>query len=75
MVRPSESIFANRPKITENITIIIMGCKIAQAEPSTVCLYRTENSRQMRKPSNSRRDHISRQSMPIHPERGQIISS
>ena len=54
---------------------MIKGWRIAQAGPSTVCLYRTEMSRQIRKASSSRCDHISLQSMPIHPERGRITSS
>ena len=33
---------------------MIRGWRIAQAGPSTVCLYRTEMSRQIRKASSSR---------------------
>ena len=60
---------------TVKITIMISGWRIAQAGPSTVCLYRTEMSRQTRKRSSSRCDHISFQSMAIQPDRGRITVS
>ena len=54
---------------------MVRGWTIAQADPSAVCLYRTENSRHIRNPSNSRCDHISSQLIPTHPVRAEIMSS
>src|SRR5262249_54888773 len=46
---PSEGIFARWPKKTANTIIVKPGWMMAQAAPSTVCLYRTWMSRQTRK--------------------------
>ena len=66
---------ANRPKISVKISIVSRGWTTAQATPSTVCLYRTETSRKIRKASSSRCDHISFQLTLIQPESGRMIIS
>src|SRR4051812_25282681 len=56
---PDET-WAMRPKKMAKTIIIVAGCRMAQAAPSTVCLYRTLTSRQTKDPSNSRYNHSSR---------------
>jgi hypothetical protein len=53
-VSPSVGSLATRLKITVKTTMVSRGLTTAQATPMTVCLYRTEMSRQARMRKSSR---------------------
>src|SRR5262249_2787066 len=58
---PTEGRLAKCPKMTVNTTIVRNGRMTAQAAPITVCLYRTETSRQAKTRKSSRYRQRSRQ--------------